>query len=252
MPQRDPSPSKFETSEAVKRKVKKYNAVLIHVAFGSATAGHKAALGDLASIMGDMVTKIKQMVNDWEHAGKSAHRKNIATALRRILEGASDIERLRPHHSPWTELEEACVKQVFEYKRMPHIELLLLAKDTTQDVGDCVSSGDESSRGDSDEGSDEETDARGRPRPKWEKTFLKYKRFWLRLASIAALGTADGDALVEVEHQRFKDVINDLESHGWEIREPIERILLKGVRVLQHAAFDSDANSRKQIKKLLK
>jgi hypothetical protein len=57
---------------------------------------------------------------------------------------------------------------------------------------------------------------------------------------------------VELEHQHFKDVIDDLESHGWEIRKPIERILLKGVRVLQLAAFDSDANSKKQIEKLLK
>ena len=124
-----------------------------------------------------------------------------------------------------------------------------MAKDTPQDVGDCVSSGDESIRGDSDEGSDEETDARGRPRPKWEKTFLKYKKFWRRLASIAALGTADGDALVELEHQHFKQVIYDLESYHWEIRKPIERILLRGVRMLQVAAWDSDANSQAHILK---
>jgi len=183
--------------------------------------------------------------------------------LKRILEGASDIERLRPHHPPWTKLEEACVKKVFEYKCMPYTDLLHKVKGLESD--DFANSGDEHSRGDSDDGSDEETNSGRRPKdsdgsdeetsagkPNWEKLFLKYKKFWRRLASIAALGTADGDALVELEHQHFKDVIDDLESHGWEIRKPIERILLKGVRVLQLAAWDSDANSKKQIEKLLK
>jgi hypothetical protein len=192
---------------------------------------------------------VTQAVNQWEQAGKSHHRKTIATALKRILEGASDIERLRPHHPPWTKLEEACVKKVFEYKCMPYMDLMLLAKDhSTLNSGDFFSSDDEGVK-DGDDGSDEET---GAGKPNWERLFLKYKKLWRRLASIAALGTADGDALVELEHQHFKHVIDDLESHGWEIRKPIERILLKGVRVLQLAAFDSDANSKKQIEKLLK
>jgi hypothetical protein len=136
---------------------------------------------------------------------------------------------------------------------MPYTDLMHKAGDVARETADdFASSGDEHSRGDSDDGSDEETSAGRRPRPNWKKLFLKYEKFWRHLASIAALGTADGDALVEVEHQRFKDMIDDLESHGWQIRKPTERILLKGMRVLQLAACDSDANSKKQIEKLLK
>jgi hypothetical protein len=250
-PQQSDSGSSGE--EAVKRKVKQYSGILMHVAFASATQG-QAILGSAGSIVGALTTQIMLMVNKWERAGKSAHRKAIATALKRILEGVSDIERLRPHHPPWTKLEEACVKKVFEYKCMPYTDLMHKAGDRSarETADDFASSSDEHSRVDSDDGSDEETNAGRRPRPNWEQLFLKYKKFWRRLASIAALGTADGDALMELEHQHFKDVIDDLESHGWEIRKPIERILLKGVRVLQLAAFDSDANSKKQIEKLLK
>jgi hypothetical protein len=251
-----------------------------------------------ASVVGSLTNQTVQRVNAWERAGKSAHRKTIATALKRILEGVSDIERLRPHHPPWTKLEEACVKKVFDYKCMPYMDLLIKAKDVEDAEDDFASSDDEGEvhatvacdgcemkpiRGarwkcrvcaDFDlcelchsqfratgqhhihghefnrmtakggDGSDEETSA---GKPKWESVFLRFKKLWRRLASIAALGTADGDALVELEHQHFKHVIDDLESHGWEIRKPIERILLRGVRMLQVAAWDSCANSQAQI-----
>ena len=263
-PQQSDSGSSGE--EAVKRKVKKYSSILIVVACTSATqdqAGLKEVplprvleMRGERSLIGAFTKQTAQRVNKWEQASKSAHRKTIATALKRILEGASDIERLRPHHPPWTKLEEACVKKVFEYKCMPYTHLLIKTRDQPLDEDDLASSGDERSPGDCDDGSDEETNASGtaqtkkpRPRPDWERQFLKYKKFWRRLASIAALGTADGDALVELEHQHFKQVINDLESHHWEIRKPIERILLRGVRMLQVAAWDSDANSQAHILK---
>jgi hypothetical protein len=134
--------------EAVKRKVRKYSAILMHVAFASATQGQDVLGGD-GGIGWQLTKEITQRVNQWERAGKSAHRKTIATALKRILEGASDIERLRPHHPPWTKLEEACVKKVFEYKCMPYTDLLLKAKGLESD--DFASSGDEHSRGDGDD-----------------------------------------------------------------------------------------------------
>jgi hypothetical protein len=303
-PQQSDSGSSGE--EAVKRKVKKYSAVLIQVACTSATQG-QADLGRVPlprhvemrgeSLVGALTNQTAQKVNKWEQAGKGAHRKTIATALRRILEGVSDIERLRPHHPPWTKLEEACVKKVFDYKCMPYLDLLIKAKDQEDDFASSGNEGEvhatvtcdgcemkpirgarwkcrvcadfdlcdvchsqfratgqhhihghefnRMSTNDGD-GSDEETSA---SKPKWERLFLKYKKFWRRLASIAALGTADGDALVELEHQHFKQVIYDLESHHWEIRKPIERILLRGVRMLQVAAWDSDANSQAHILK---
>jgi len=49
-------------------------------------------------------------VREYENSGKSPYRKNIATALKRILEGETDIERLRPGYPPWTEFEEFCVQ----------------------------------------------------------------------------------------------------------------------------------------------
>ena len=135
--------------EAVKTKVQEYSAILMHVAFCSATQGQDVLGGD-GGIGRQLTKEITQRVNQWERAGKSAHhRKTIATALRRILEGASDIERLRPHHPPWTRLEEACVKKVFEYKCMPYTDLLLKAKGLGSD--DFASSGDEHSREDGDD-----------------------------------------------------------------------------------------------------
>jgi hypothetical protein len=74
--------------------------------------------------VGALTTQITLLVNKWEQARKGAHRKTIATAFRRILEGVSDIEHLRPHHPPWTKLDEACVKKVFEYKCMPYTDLM--------------------------------------------------------------------------------------------------------------------------------
>ena len=141
-PQQSGSGSSGE--EAVKRKVKKYSAILMHVAFCSATQG-QAILGQAGGMAGALTSQVTQMIDHWERAGKSAHRKTIATVLKRILEGASDIERLRPHHPPWTKLEEACVKKVFEYKCMPYTDLLLKAKGLESD--DFASSGDEHSRG---------------------------------------------------------------------------------------------------------
>ena len=132
--------------EAAKTKVQKYSAILIHVAFCSATQGQDVLGGD-GGIGRQLTKEVTQRVNQWERAGKSAHhRKTIATALKRILEGATDIERLRSHHPPWTKLEEACVKKVFEYKCMPYTDLLLKAKGLESD--DFASSGDEHSRGD--------------------------------------------------------------------------------------------------------
>jgi hypothetical protein len=130
-------------------KVQEYSAILMHVAFCSATQGQDVLGGDEG--IGRQLTKeITQRVNQWERAGKGAHyRKTIATALKMILEGVSDTERLRPHHPPWTKLEEACVKQVFEYKCMPYTDLLLKAKGLGSN--DFVSSGDEHSWGDGDD-----------------------------------------------------------------------------------------------------
>jgi hypothetical protein len=135
--------------EAVKTKVQEYSAILMHVAFCSATQGQDVLGGDEG--IGRQLTKeITQRVNQWERAGKGAHyRKTIATALKRILEGVSDTERLRPHHPPWTKLEEACVKQVFEYKCMPYTDLLLKAKGLGSN--DFASSGDEHSWGNGDD-----------------------------------------------------------------------------------------------------
>ena len=134
--------------EAVKTKVQKYSAILMHVACTSATQG-QVVLGGDGGIGRQPTKEITQTVNKWERAGKSSHRKTIATALKRILEGASDVERLRPHHPPWTKLEEACVKKVFEYKCMPYTDLLLKAKGLESD--DFASSGDERSPGDGDD-----------------------------------------------------------------------------------------------------
>ena len=160
------SDSRSSGEGAVKRKVQKYSPLLRHVAFGSATQGQAVLNAAAGSNLGELITQITTMVNNWEQAGKGAHRKTIATALRRILEGVSNIERLRPHHPPWTKLEEACVKKVFDYKCMPYTDLLHKVSEEQQALfASFFSSGDEHSRGDSDDGSDEETNASGTAQP---------------------------------------------------------------------------------------
>ena len=99
--------------------------------------------------------------------------------------------------------------------------------------------------------SDSSSDDGGDEVENWERVFNVYDKFWRRIASMAALNACKGDALVEMEHDFFTTVIDDLEVHRWRVRRPIERILLQGVRDIRQAAFDSDPNSRKQIQKLL-
>ena len=56
----------------------------------------------------------------------------------------------------------------------------------------------------------EETSEEMSGKPNWEKLFVRLKKFWRRLARIAALQATNGDALVEVEHEFFKETIDDL------------------------------------------
>ena len=175
----------------------------------AATQG-QANLGGDEGIGRQLTKEITQRVNQWERAGKSAHhRKTIATALQRILEGVSDIERLRPHHPPWTKLEEACVKKVFEYKCMPYLDLMhKVSEEQPVLLASFFSSGDERSSGDGDEGSDEETNASGtaqpkkpRPRPKCdssgeEAVKRKVKKYSPLLMHVAFGAATQGQAIL--------------------------------------------------------
>jgi hypothetical protein len=91
-----------------------------------------------------------------------------------------------------------------------------------------------------------------RPKPQWEKVFERYSKFWTRIAEIAVLGTRPQDIMVQAELDFFqKSVINTLTEAGWQVAKPIERILLEGARDVATAAHDADANSKKQIERLL-
>jgi hypothetical protein len=84
----------------------------------------------------------------------------------------------------------------------------------------------------------------------WESVFVKFKKFWRRIARVAALHAHNTDALVEAEVEYFGHIMDELHSAHWDIKKPIERIL-SGVREVDLAAFDIDRNSKKQIAKLL-
>ena len=84
----------------------------------------------------------------------------------------------------------------------------------------------------------------------WERVFVKFKKFWRRIARIAALHAHNTDALVEAEVEYFGHIMDELHSANWDIKKPIERIL-SGVREVELAAFDIDRNSKKQIARLL-
>lgn len=75
-----------------------------------------------------------------------------------------------------------------------------------------------------------------RPAPQWEKVFLRYSKFWRRIAVMAALNTGPHDIMLHVELDFFhKSVINSLSEAGWKIEKPIQRIVLQGVRDVEVA-----------------
>jgi hypothetical protein len=152
VPQRKPGTS----PEDVKKKVEKYMTILTNVAWRSASnalthimlaseqAGHGPHRGISASEDARQDARITMQiiatVDDWAGQSKGSTRKNIAVALKRILQAtptaldldpeaitqgksSSDIQRelqrLRPHAPPWTAVEEACVKKCLELKGLP-------------------------------------------------------------------------------------------------------------------------------------
>ena len=243
-------PPKRSSEDAVEKALQKHRAILTHAAFASAS--QTSLPFEHRSHASEVAEAISMKVKDWERAGKGSSRKNIAAALRQIMGGESDIARLRPRHPPWTRVEEACVQKVLEYRSMPYENLLKQAAATTDGLDNFVESESDAEDAPGTDEDIEETSEEMSGKPNWEKLFVRFKKFWRRLARIAALQATNGDALVEVEHEFFKETIDDLESCGWEIRKPIERILLRGVRELQHCAWDSDRNSKNQIERLLK
>ena len=147
-PQRKPGTS----SEDVKEKVEKYKTILTNVAWRSASnalthimlaseqAGHGISASEDARQDARITMQIIATVDDWAGQSKGSTRKNIAVALKRILQAtptaldldpeaitqgksSSDIQRelqrLRPHAPPWTAVEEACVKKCLELKGLP-------------------------------------------------------------------------------------------------------------------------------------
>ena len=78
------------------------------------------------------------------------------------------------------------------------------------------------------------TKRKKKPKSQWEKVFMRYAKFWRRIARMAALPTQPGDVLLKMELDFFrKSTIKTLTDAGWEIEEPIERIVVKGERDLQ-------------------
>ena len=78
------------------------------------------------------------------------------------------------------------------------------------------------------------TKRKKKPKSQWEKVFMRYAKFWRRIARMAALPTQPGDVLLKMELDFFrKSTIKTLTEAGWEIEEPIERIVVKGERDLQ-------------------
>jgi len=148
VPQRRPGTS----PEDVKKKVEKYNTILTNVAWRSASndvthlmlAQEEAGMAPHRGIStsedarqdAKLTMQIISTVDNWAGRSKGSTRKNIAVALKRILQqgqsswkdpdqtySASDIQRelqrLRPHAPPWTAVEEACVKKCLELKGLP-------------------------------------------------------------------------------------------------------------------------------------
>ena len=73
-------------------------------------------------------------------------------------------------------------------------------------------------------------------KPQWEKVFARYTKFWRRIARMAAVRTQPGDLLLQIELKFFQSptgTIETLGDAGWKVSQPIERILLQGVRDFQ-------------------
>ena len=113
------------SDEYVQKKLKKYEFMFVQVAY-------RAESNKLTQMFPSMVQRedgdrdatatanIHRLVEHWVQNGKTPTRKNVAVALRMMLDGEreSSVLRLKNQHPPWTRVEEACVKRVLKLKSM--------------------------------------------------------------------------------------------------------------------------------------
>ena len=113
------------SDEYVQKKLKKYEFMFVQVAY-------RAESNKLTQMFPSMVQRedrdrdatatahIHRLVEHWVQNGKTPTRKNVAVALRMMLDGEreSSVLRLKNQHPPWTRVEEACVKRVLELRRL--------------------------------------------------------------------------------------------------------------------------------------